>query len=194
MAAACARLQLPEPQEATVKFFDGGEHEGLAVRPPGFVYPVLVQPGGGVKLDTYNGRWGDDAFLGRLKQAYAVEAAKLQAKQRGHRCTETPLPGGGIKLTVTAGAAGFGAAPQYLRGPRRKRGSPDAAEDRDHRHPRGRGKTRVETKGFAGSELRGGQCRAVRAPPSARKTAETADAGVPRGTGRRSPKPSEQRA
>ena len=107
LRAACVRLNLPEPQQETVKFFDGTEHEGLAVRPPGFVYPVLVQPDGTVQLDTYNGRWGDDSFLGKLKQAYAVEAAKLQAKQRGHRITETSLPNGTVKLTVTAGAAGF---------------------------------------------------------------------------------------
>ena len=116
LKAACARLNLPEPKIETVKFFDRTAHEGLAVRPPGFAYPVLVQPDGGVKLDTYGGRWGDDAFLGRLKQAYAVEAAKLQAKARGHRCAETPLPEGGVKLTVTAGAAGFGPAPKTVYG------------------------------------------------------------------------------
>ena len=109
LSAACARLRLPEPKTETVKFFDGSEHEGLAVRPPGFVYPVVVKEDGTTLSDTYGGRWGDDAFLGRLKQAYAVEAAKLQAKARGHRCTETPLPDGGVKLTVTAGGTGFGA-------------------------------------------------------------------------------------
>ena len=108
VAAACARLNLPEPKQETVKFFDGSSHAGLAVRPPGFVYPVLVQADGAIRSDTYRGRWGDDKFLGRLKQAYAVEAAKLQAKRRGHRVRETALPDGGIKLTVTAGAAGFG--------------------------------------------------------------------------------------
>ncbi|MFH5802772.1 DUF1257 domain-containing protein [Alienimonas sp. DA493] len=113
LSAACVRLKLPEPQRETVKFFDGGEHAGLAVRPPGFVYPVLVQPDGNVRCDTYGGRWGDDAFLGRLKQAYAVEAAKLQAKARGHRCTETALPDGSVRLTVTAGAAGFETGSQY---------------------------------------------------------------------------------
>ena len=116
LKAACIRLKLPEPKTETVKFFDGSSHEGLAVRPPGFVYPVLVQDGGEVRLDTYGGRWGDEKFVGRLKHAYAVEAAKLQAKQRGHRCTETPLPDGGVKLTVTAGAAGFGGAPQSIYG------------------------------------------------------------------------------
>ena len=106
--AACARLELPEPQTETVKFFDGAEHTGIAIRPPGFVYPVLIQPDGAVRCDTYEGRWGDDGFVNRLKQAYAVEAAKLQAQQRGHRISETPLPDGGIKLTVTAGTSGFG--------------------------------------------------------------------------------------
>ncbi len=109
--AACARLKLPEPQTETVKFFDGAEHTGIAVRPTGFVYPLLIEESGAVRCDTYEGRWGDDGFVNRLKQAYAVEAAKLQAQQRGHRITESPLPDGGIKLT--AGAAGFGAGQSY---------------------------------------------------------------------------------
>ena len=117
LTAACARLNLPEPEQETVKFFDGTEHAGLAVRPPGFVYPLVVQDTGEVKLDTYNGRWGDDKFLGKLKQAYAVEAAKLQAKARGHRVAEQRLPGGTVKLTVTAGTAGLGTAGNSYGGP-----------------------------------------------------------------------------
>ena len=108
LTAACERLKLPEPTRETIKFFDGSEHAGLAVRPPGFVYPVIVRESGEVRLDTYGGRWGDESFLGRLKQAYALEAAKLQAKARGHRITETALPNGTVKLTVTAAVAGFG--------------------------------------------------------------------------------------
>ena len=108
LKAACARLNLPEPTHETVKFFDGTSHAGLAVRPPGFVYPLVVEDAGEVKLDTYGGRWGDESFLGKLKQAYALEAAKLQAKARGHRIAETALPNGTVKLTVTAGNAGFG--------------------------------------------------------------------------------------
>ncbi len=44
------------------------------------------------------------------------QAAKLQAKHRGHRISETPLPDGGVKLTVTAGVAGFGAAANVYEG------------------------------------------------------------------------------
>ena len=115
LAAACTRLKLPTPASETVTFFDRSVRTGLAVRPPGFVYPVVCDTAtGDLYHDTYEGRWGDESFVGRLLQAYAVEAAKLQAKARGHRCTETALADGGVKLTVTAGAAGFGGAPQSL--------------------------------------------------------------------------------
>ena len=114
LAAACERLKLPPPQTETVTFFDRSVRTGLAVRPPGFVYPVVCDSEtGDLYSDTYGGRWGDGAFVGRLLQAYAVEATKLQATARGHRLAETALPDGSVKLTVTAGAAGFGGAPRY---------------------------------------------------------------------------------
>ncbi len=115
LAAACVRLKLPTPTTETVAFFDRSVQTGLAVRPPGFVYPIVCDTEtGDLYHDTYEGRWGDESFIGCLLQAYAVEKTKLQAKARGHRCCETALSDGSVKLTVTAGAAGFGAAPQYL--------------------------------------------------------------------------------
>ncbi len=57
LSAACVRLKLSEPQQETIKFFDGSEHAGLATRPPGFGSPVLVQEDGNVRCDTYGGRW-----------------------------------------------------------------------------------------------------------------------------------------
>ena len=36
LAAACRRLQLPEPQNQTVRFFDGSEVIGVSVRLPGW--------------------------------------------------------------------------------------------------------------------------------------------------------------
>ncbi|QDT14207.1 DUF1257 domain-containing protein [Alienimonas californiensis] len=115
LAAACRRLKLPPPQTETVTFFDRSVRTGSTVRPPGFVYPIVCDTDSGdLYHDTYEGRWGSEAFVGRLLQAYAVEKTKLQAKARGHRCTETALADGSVRLTVTAGAAGFGGTPQYL--------------------------------------------------------------------------------
>ena len=115
LAAACTRLKLPPPQTETVTFFDRSVQTGLAVRPLGFVYPIVCDvETGDLYHDTYGGRWGDDAFVGRLLQAYAVEKTKLQAQARGHRVAENALPDGSVKLTVTAGVVGFGGASQYL--------------------------------------------------------------------------------
>ncbi|MFH5806836.1 DUF1257 domain-containing protein [Alienimonas sp. DA493] len=115
LAAACQRLKLPPPQIESVTFFDRSVQTGLAVRPPGYVYPIVCDTEtGDLYHDTYEGRWGDESFVGRLLQAYAVEKTKLQAKARGHRVVETALADGSVKLTVTAGAAGFGGGPQYL--------------------------------------------------------------------------------
>ncbi|QDT16553.1 DUF1257 domain-containing protein [Alienimonas californiensis] len=115
LAAACDRLKLPPPQTDTVTYFDRSVQTGLTIRPPGFVYPIVCDvETGDLYHDTYEGRWGDECFVGRLLQAYAVEKTKLQARARGHRCMETALADGSVRLTVTAGAAGFGDAPQYL--------------------------------------------------------------------------------
>ncbi|NNJ27730.1 DUF1257 domain-containing protein [Alienimonas chondri] len=115
LAAACTRLKLPPPQTETVTFFDRSVQSGLAVRPPGFVYPIVCDvETGELHHDVYEGRWGDESFVGRLLQAYALEKARLQARARGHRVAETALADGSVRLTVTAGPMGFGGAPQSL--------------------------------------------------------------------------------
>jgi len=45
---------------------------------------------------TYNKY--DDAWLGRLKQAYGVEKARAEAKKRGYRVSEQKLDDGRIRL------------------------------------------------------------------------------------------------
>jgi hypothetical protein len=40
----------------------------------------------------------DDAWMGRLKQAYGVEKAKAEAKKRGYRVSEQKLDDGRIRL------------------------------------------------------------------------------------------------
>ena len=104
--AACARLKLPQPVEGNTRLF-GGEVEGLAVQLPDWVYPVVADLASGqLKFDNFGGRWGEQQHLDRFLQAYAVEKAKIEARRRGHQCTEQALADGSIKLTIqVAGGA-----------------------------------------------------------------------------------------
>jgi hypothetical protein len=105
--AACQRLGLPAPVQGKVRLFSG-EVTGLAVQLPDWVYPVVVDlPTGEIKMDDFGGRWGDQKHLDRLIQAYAVEKCRIEARKRGHVCTEQTLADGSIKLVVqtTGGAA-----------------------------------------------------------------------------------------
>ena len=103
--AGCARLKLPEPQVEKVRLFSETV-SGLAVRLPEWRYPVVFNTDTGeTKLDNYQGHWGDQKHLDRFLQAYAVEAAKIEARRQGHSVTEQPLADGSIKLTVNVGGA-----------------------------------------------------------------------------------------
>jgi len=42
----------------------------------------------------------DDAWLGRLKQAYGVEKARVEAKKRGYRVSEQKLDDGRVRLVL----------------------------------------------------------------------------------------------
>jgi hypothetical protein len=103
--AACQRLNLPAPVQGKAKLFSG-EVEGLAVQLPDWVYPVVVDlPTGEIKMDNFGGRWGDRKHFDKLLQAYACEKAKIEARKRGHQCTEQTLADGSIKLTINVGGA-----------------------------------------------------------------------------------------
>ncbi len=103
--AACQRLNLPAPVQGKVKLFSG-EVEGLAVQLPDWIYPVVADLATGqVKFDNFNGRWGNQAHLDKFLQAYACEKAKIEARRRGHQCTEQTLADGSIKLTIQVGGA-----------------------------------------------------------------------------------------
>lgn len=98
--AACKRLGLDEPVQGTTKLFSG-EAEGLAVRLPNWVYPVVCDTASGaVRYDNFQGRWGDQGLLDRFLQAYAVEKTRIEATKKGCVCTEQTLADGSIKLTV----------------------------------------------------------------------------------------------
>ena len=101
--AACHRLGLAEPVQGTTRLFSG-EAPGLAVKLPGWEYPVVADLASGtLRYDNFGGRWGDSAHLDRFLQAYAVERARAEARKKGHVCTEQTLSDGSIKLTIQVG-------------------------------------------------------------------------------------------
>ena len=101
LAAACRRLNLKQPENRSVRFFDAGVVTGEVVELPNWTYPVVFDLAGGVRFDNYEGRWGERAELDKLLQAYAVCKTTSEARRAGHSVRETPLPGGRIKLSVT---------------------------------------------------------------------------------------------
>ena len=101
--AACQRLRLEPPIEGRAKLFSG-EATGLIVKLPDWKYPVVFDTASGeARFDNYRGRWGDQAQLNQFLQAYAVERAKIEARKKGHSCTEQQLEDGSIKLTINVG-------------------------------------------------------------------------------------------
>ena len=98
--AACRRLNLAATKREKVTLYSG-EVTGLAVRLPEWQYPVVIDSDTGkLQYDNFGGRWGEQKHLDALLQMYAVEKAKIEARRRGHACTEQRLPDGSIKLTV----------------------------------------------------------------------------------------------
>ena len=108
LAAACRRLGLPPPESGTAQLF-GATAAGQLVRLPGWTYPAVVDTlSGEVHYDNYNGRWGEQAHLDRLLQAYAIERTRLEARLAGHTLVEQPLPDGSVKLTIRVVGGGGG--------------------------------------------------------------------------------------
>ena len=103
--AACSRLELPEPAYGATRLFSGSK-TGWAVNLANWRYPVVIDVNtGSVDYDNYGGSWGDQSQLDQFLQAYAVERAKIEARRKGHTCTEQKLADGSIKLTVNVGGA-----------------------------------------------------------------------------------------
>ena len=103
IAAACRRLNLPEPTAGIAKLYSA-EVTGLLVKLPEWSYPVVCDTANGeLHFDNFNGSWGLQEHLDRFLQAYAVEKAGIEASKRGHFVIEQRLSDGSIKLTVNVG-------------------------------------------------------------------------------------------
>ncbi|MCE9552039.1 MAG: DUF1257 domain-containing protein [Planctomycetes bacterium] len=100
IAAACHRLNLPEPVSGKTTLFSG-DVTGIAVNLPDWMYPAVCDTATGqLHYDNFSGRWGDQKELDRFLQMYAVEKARIEARRSGNTVTETQLADGSIKLTI----------------------------------------------------------------------------------------------
>lgn len=95
---ACELLGLAVPQERTVAFFDHSTAHGIAVKLPGWLYPVVVGEDGQLTYDNYGGSWGSEAQLDLLRQHYAL-AVTLGAMP-DHQFQYETLPEGDIEVTL----------------------------------------------------------------------------------------------
>jgi hypothetical protein len=103
--AACTRLQLAPPEHKSARLFSATA-TGLCVQLPGWQYPVVCNlQTGQAQYDNYNGHWGEQKELHKFLQGYAVEKAKIEARKKGHMCSETRLEDGSIRVTVRVGGA-----------------------------------------------------------------------------------------
>ena len=103
--AACVRLQLAPPEQKAARLFSTTAR-GLCVQLPGWNYPVVCNlQTGQVQYDNYGGHWGEQKHLNSFLQGYAVEKAKIEARKKGHSCSETRLEDGSIRVTVKVGGA-----------------------------------------------------------------------------------------
>jgi len=103
--AACSRLNLPQPEHKSARLFSASA-TGLCVQLPGWQYPVVANlQTGQVQYDNYGGHWGEQRHLNSFLQAYTVEKAKIEARKKGHTCSETRLEDGSIRVTVRVGGA-----------------------------------------------------------------------------------------
>ena len=102
LSAACRRLKLASPKNGTHRLFAGQTATGYAVKLPGWRYPVVFDlTTKQVHYDSFNGHWGDEKELDKLKQAYAVEVAKEHARKQGFAVSEKPLADGSIQLVCS---------------------------------------------------------------------------------------------
>lgn len=97
---ACADLGYFVKRDARVRLYDGTVVEDcISVQPPRWVYPIAIKDGA-VRYDNYNGAWGDEGDVRRLKQRYARNAVVNAARRTGRRVVEEKAEDGRIRLRV----------------------------------------------------------------------------------------------
>jgi hypothetical protein len=103
VAAACRRLNLPEPVEGTVQLYSG-QASGLLVHLTDWLYPVVIDTASGaIRYDNYGGCWGAEEHLHRFLQTYTVERARIEARKKNYATTEQSLADGSILVEIEVG-------------------------------------------------------------------------------------------
>jgi hypothetical protein len=81
--------------------FDGETvNDALVFRPNNWSHDVAVPKSGNLRYDNYEGKWGDEAELDKILQAYSVAELKYQSELEGYIITETRLDNGDIELVA----------------------------------------------------------------------------------------------
>lgn len=84
----------------SVNLFDGKQIAAdAAFELPDWKYPVAVKDGK-LYFDNYNGRWGKNETLDKVRQGYARNVSVKTLKARGYRVTEH-VENGHIRLRAT---------------------------------------------------------------------------------------------
>jgi len=87
LLAACERLGLTMT-EGRHKLYSTTE-EGIAISLPGWKYPIVIKEDGSVAYDNFNGSWGKEEELNKLKAYYGLEKAKIEARKKGYSVYES---------------------------------------------------------------------------------------------------------
>lgn len=99
LAAAATAMGLVPPTSERVRMFDGTEHEGTAIRLPGWKFPVCVKEDGEVIFDNYDGNWGRLELLQEFRQQYTL--ALTSAAMYDHQYETQVLPNGDLYVEFT---------------------------------------------------------------------------------------------
>lgn len=99
LADACRELNFPL-EHGSVTFYDQHAYTGDVIRLPGWQYPIVVETPETVRMDHYEGRWGDIAHFHRLKQTYAVHASLRAVERTGRRVIQRIEQNGHVQLVV----------------------------------------------------------------------------------------------
>ena len=90
-------------EPAMHRLYGGQQHHGIAVKLPGWNYPVIINPATGeANYDNFGGHWGAQDALDGLVQEYSVQDAVLLAMQHGYSVESDTTEETGERRVVVA--------------------------------------------------------------------------------------------